>query len=105
MGHSGTPPWRIPAVPHREHGEPARRRMTLMPDENADAYVWNDEQGALRDDELLTYGVSTALIARLRAWLDASSPTVGAAADPEAEVGVPWSLAGGEQETTSRPPP
>jgi hypothetical protein len=63
-----------------------------MPDEKADACVWDDEQGALRDDELLAYGVSTALIAPLRAWLDASGPTVGTAADPEAKVGLPWSL-------------
>ncbi|CCH90140.1 protein of unknown function [Modestobacter italicus] len=59
---------------------------------NADSFLWDDEHGALREDELRAYGVSTALIARLRAWFDAAFPTAGAAADPETQVGRPWSL-------------
>jgi hypothetical protein len=63
-----------------------------MPDGDADACVWDSEQGALREQELLALGVSRPLTERLRAWLEAYDPPAGTAPDPRAELGLPWSL-------------
>jgi hypothetical protein len=63
-----------------------------MPDGDADACVWDSEQGALREQELLALGVSSRLIERLCPWLDACDPPVGTASDPQASLGLPWSL-------------
>jgi hypothetical protein len=85
------------AVPARAQEPRAIKRVTLMPDPDADACVWDSEEGALREDELLALGVSQPLIQRLRAWLEAYDPPVGTAPDPEAVVGLPWSLRLAEQ--------
>jgi hypothetical protein len=63
-----------------------------MPEPVAGAFIWDDDEGALYEEELSALGVSPSLIGRLQAWFEAYDPPVGTAPDPTAEVGLPWSL-------------